>query len=199
MVKVKICGLSAISDIDAVNTEKPDYIGFVFAESRRRINEQQASELRKKLSPGIITVGVFVNEMPQKINSLVQEGIIDVIQLHGAEDEEYICSLKRLTKRPVIKAIAVQKKGDVQKLSASSADYLLVDNISAGQGQKFNWDLIDEINRPFFLAGGLNAENIIEAIGKTKPFAVDVSSGVETDGFKDKAKIREFIRMARGV
>ena len=199
MVKVKICGLSRHNDIDAVNNEKPDYIGFIFAGSRRRISPQQALELRKKLSPDIIPVGVFVDEMIENIISLVQDDVIDIIQLHGFEDEEYISRLKELTDKPVIKAIAVQKEGDMQRWAASSADYLLVDNIVAGSGQIFNWDLIGKINKPFFLAGGLNIENIIEAITKTKPFAVDVSTGVETDGFKDHAKIREFIRRARNV
>ena len=199
MVKVKICGLSQEGDIDAVNREKPDYIGFVFAESRRRISPQQALKLRKKLSPDIIPVGVFVDEMIENILLLVQDDVIDIIQLHGYEDEEYINRLKGLTDKPVIKAIAVQKDGDVQRWAASSADYLLMDNIIAGSGQIFNWNLIGEINKLFFLAGGLSIKNITEAITKIKPFAVDVSSGVETDGFKDYAKIREFIRRVRSV
>ena len=198
-MKVKICGLFRNSDIDAVNDEKPDYIGFVFAESRRKISVRQALELRKNLSPDIIPVGVFVDEMFENIIPLIRDGIIDAVQLHGSEDEEYISKLKELTNRPVIKAIAVQKKGDVQRWAASSADYLLTDNTSGGHGKIFNWDLIGNVNKPFFLAGGLNIENITEAIMKTKPFAVDVSSGVETDGLKDHTKIREFIRRARSV
>ena len=199
VVKVKICGISRHSDIDAVNNEKPDYIGFVFAESRRKVSAQQALELRKNLCQDITSVGVFVNEAIENIISLVQDGIIDAIQLHGSENEEYINNLKQLTNSPVIKAIAVQEKGDVQKWMTTAADYLLMDNINGGMGKIFNWDLIGEISKPFFLAGGLNAKNITEAIAKTKPFAVDVSSGVETDGLKDLAKIKEFIRSVRDV
>ena len=199
MVKIKICGLSRFVDIDAVNEEKPDYIGFVFAESRRKISVQQASQLRKNLCREIIPVGVFVNETIDNILPLVQDGIIDIIQLHGTEDEQYINNLKKLTNKPVIKAIAIQEEGDVQRWSTSSADYLLMDNIGGGLGKVFNWDLIGEINKPFFLAGGLAVKNINEAVTKTNPFAVDVSSGVETYGIKDCIKIKEFIRRVRDV
>ncbi|MCL2026302.1 MAG: phosphoribosylanthranilate isomerase [Leptospirales bacterium] len=199
MVKVKICGLSRPDDIDAVNEEKPDYIGFVFAESRRKVSAQQALKLRKKLSPNIIPVGVFVNETIESILSLTQDGIIDAIQLHGSEDEEYIGRLKGLTGKPVIKTIAVQKEGDVQKRAATAANFLLLDNVSGGTGKTFDWNLIGKTSKPFFLAGGLDVKNITEAIAKTAPFAVDVSSGVEKDGFKDYGKIKEFIRRARSV
>lgn len=197
MTKVKICGLLRPCDIDAVNAEKPDYIGFVFAESRRKVTLTQAAELKKLLLPDIIPVGVFVNEPIENILSLVSEGIIDVIQLHGSEGETYIQRLKRLTDRPVIKAIAVQSKGDVQKWSVSAADYLLLDHKGGGTGQSFDWNMIGEVDKPYFLAGGLNPKNIMEAIRKTTPYAVDVSSGVENEGFKDPARIKEFIRRVR--
>lgn len=197
MAKVKICGLSRLSDIDAVNEEKPEYIGFVFAESRRNVSPRLASDLRKKLAPGIVPVGVFVDEEMKNIVSLAWRGVIDIIQLHGAEDEEYIVRLKTMTNRPVIKAVAVLNKGDAQKWEKTSADYLLLDGKSGGKGQRFDWDLIGKIDKPFFLAGGLSCKNIGTALEKVKPFAVDVSSGVETDGIKDHAKIREFIRMVR--
>jgi len=199
MVKVKICGLSRICDIDVVNIEKPEYIGFVFAKSRRKVTKQQALNLRKNLHPDIIPVGVFVNEKSENILSLVKNGIIDAVQLHGMEDEEYIIRLKLLTDVPIIKAIAVQSEGDVQKWVSTSADYLLLDNIDGGMGKSFNWDLIGKIDKPYFLAGGLNFENITQAIENTRPFAVDVSSGVETNGFKDPLKIKEFIRRTRNV
>jgi len=197
MTKVKICGLLRPCDIEAVNTEKPDYIGFVFAESRRKVTLTQAAELKKLLSPDIIPVGVFVNEPIENILSLVSEGIIDVIQLHGLEGETYMQKLKLLTDKLVIKAIAVQSKGDVQKWSGSAADYLLLDHKGGGTGQSFDWDMIGEVDKPYFLAGGLRLENITEAIRKTTPYAVDVSSGVENEGFKDPAKIKEFIRRVR--
>ena len=197
MAKVKICGLSRLCDIDAVNKEQPEYIGFVFAESRRKVTVRQAQELRKRLNPGIIPVGVFTDEAIEDIIFLIQNGIINVIQLHGSENEQYIGKLKALTDKPVIKAIAVQNEGDAQKWADTSADYLLLDSKGGGTGQNFNWNLIGGINKPFFLAGGLDEGNISEAIRNTKPFAVDVSSGVETDGFKDPVKITEFIRRVR--
>ena len=197
MVKVKICGLSRPCDIDAVNAEKPEYVGFVFAESHRKVTPQLAFDLRKMLDSGIIPVGVFVNEDPEYIVSLARQGIIGVIQLHGSENEEYICGLKALTDKPVIKAVAVLNDGDAQKWAKTSADYLLLDGKAGGGGQSFDWDLIGKVEKPFFLAGGLCRENIGSALEKVKPFAVDASSGVETYGLKDPAKIREFIRMVR--
>jgi phosphoribosylanthranilate isomerase len=197
LIKVKICGLSRFCDIDAVNREKPEYVGFVFAESRRKVTPQMAFDLRKKLDPDIIPVGVFVNEAPENIVSLVKRGIIDAIQLHGSENEEYIGRLKALTDKPVIRAVAVLNMGDAQKREETPADYLLLDGKDGGKGQSFDWGFIGKLDKPFFLAGGLCLENIGQALAKVKPFAVDVSSGVETDGFKDPAKIREFIRMVR--
>jgi len=197
LVKVKICGLSRHYDIYAANDEKPEYVGFVFSKSRRNVTPQQALDLRKKLDPDIIPAGVFVDEKIGNIISLVRHGVIDVIQLHGSENEEYIGRLKAFTDKPVIKAVAVLKEGDAQKWAETSADYLLLDGKSGGKAKRFDWNLIGEVNRPFFLAGGLCVKNIGAALEKVKPFAVDVSSGVETDGFKDHAKIREFIRMVR--
>jgi len=186
MPKIKICGLSRPADIETVNIEKPDYIGFVFAESKRKVDPVQAADLRKLLSPDIIPAGVFVNESVENILSLVRAGIIDVIQLHGTETEEYIAELKSMTDKIIIKA----------NRRSQSADYLLFDNIIPGSGQTFDWSLIGEINKPYFLAGGLNIENIAVAV-KLNPFAVDVSSGVETSGIKDPVKIKEFIRRVR--
>jgi len=197
MVKVKVCGLSRPGDIESVNIWKPDYIGFVFASSRRNVTPVQAFELRRKLCSDIIPVGVFVDEPVENILSLVRDGVIDVIQLHGSENEEYIQKIKLLTGKQVIKAVSVQKKGDVQEWTETAADYLLLDNKGGGTGEKFDWDLIGETDKPYFLAGGLNTDNITEAIVKTAPFAVDVSSGVETDGMKDPVKIKKIIRMVR--
>ena len=187
MVKIKICGLTRPQDIEVVNLEKPDYIGFVFAESKRKVTPPQAVDLKKILSPDIISVGVFVNETVDNILYLVYNGVIDIIQLHGSEDEQYIEKLKMLTGKKIIKANS----------NSYSADYLLFDNIMPGSGQTFDWDLIGEVSKPYFLAGGLNVENINEAIIKTAPFAVDSSSGVETGGVKDPVKIKEFIRRVR--
>lgn len=197
MIKIKICGIFRPCDIEAVNKEKPDYIGFVFAESRRKVTPTEAADLRKLLSSDIIPIGVFVDKPIPDILDLVHEGVIDVVQLHGSEDEEYIQKLKLLTDKPIIKAIGVQNKGDVQKWLETVADYHLLDNKRGGTGQKFDWNMIGETNKPYFLAGGLSIENITEAIQKNSPYAVDVSSGVETKGMKDPSKIKEFIRRVR--
>jgi len=196
--KIKICGLSRLCDIDAVNIAKPEYIGFVFAEiSRRKITFKQAEELRKNLSPDIMPVGVFVNEPIDNIISVVKTGIIDIIQLHGNETEEYIEKIKSALDNKVIKAVSVINQGDVQKFKDTCADYLLLDNKSGGTGKNFDWSLIGESEKPFFLAGGLNLENIKSAVLQTNPFAADVSSGVETNGLKDKEKIISIISAVR--
>lgn len=197
LVKIKICGLKRPCDIQAVNHEKPEYIGFVFADSRRRVTPVQALHLRKALSPDICPVGVFVNETVDTIISLVRQGAIDAIQLHGDETEDYIARLKVLVSRPIIKAVPVLKAGDVQKWAHTCADYLLFDKKGGGTGESFDWDLIGKINKPYFLAGGLDIDNIGEAIRKTNPFAVDISSGVETNGLKDHDKIKSIIGRIR--
>jgi len=195
--KVKICGLTKAYEIELVNGFKPDYIGFVFAESKRKVIPAQVLALRESLSPDIAVVGVFVNEAMKKVVDLIKHGIIDVVQLHGLEDEAYIKKLKSLIKAPIIKAIAVEKKGDVMAWADSKADYLLLDQKGGGTGQVFDWDLIDPVDKPYFLAGGLQVDNVTEAIRKTKPYAVDVSSGVESGGRKDGLKIKEFIERVR--
>ena len=197
MTKIKICGLSHPSCIEAINETKPDYVGFVFAESHRKITARQASHLRGKLKADIIPVGVFVDETIENILPLVREGVIEIIQLHGMENEDYIRELKQHTGKPIIKALSVQRKGDVQKWSATMADFLLLDNAKGGTGLSFNWSLIEDTEKQFFLAGGLNAENITNAISCVTPFAVDVSSGVESNGSKNPEKIIEFVRRVR--
>lgn len=197
MAKVKICGLSRAADVEAVNEAMPEYIGFVFAESRRKITPMEAMALREKLAPDIVPVGVFVDERPESIIDLVRHGVIDVIQLHGAEDEAYVSKLKAMTDKPLIKAIAIQKGDETWRWADSEADFLLLDSYSGGSGRRFDWRLIGTVDKPFFLAGGLNADNIAEAIGAVRPYAADVSSGVETKGHKDRGKIIELIRRVR--
>ena len=202
-VAVKICGLTRPCDIDMVNLEKPEYVGFVFAKSRRQVTPLQAAKLRERLEKGIIPVGVFVDEPIENILSLIQKDIIGMIQLHGKEDETYIQRLRELTGKPIIKAIAVEGEGDVWKGAETAADYLLLDRPGGGTGQPFDWKLIPpgfkegKEKKPYFLAGGLNLDNVEEAIRCTKAFAMDVSSGVETKGLKDPIKIKEFIRRVR--
>jgi phosphoribosylanthranilate isomerase len=197
MTKIKICGLTRLCDIDAVNAANPEYVGFVFAESRRRVTPRQAERLRARLAKNIVPVGVFVNERVEKIVTLTRNGIIAMIQLHGAEDEEYLARLKSLTNAPVIKALAMEPYGNAAPHRETFADYLLLDSKGGGTGRAFDWRLIGATSKPYFLAGGLNAGNVAAALKETAPYALDVSSGVESMGVKDAKKINEFIRRVR--
>ncbi|MBN7772882.1 phosphoribosylanthranilate isomerase [Clostridium aminobutyricum] len=199
MTKVKICGLSRMCDIDFVNEAEPDFIGFIFAKSKRKVTAEQAKELRKKLNPKIQAVGVFVNEPLEQIISIMDAGIIDMVQLHGQESEDYIKTLKDKIHVPIIKAVQVNSREDIVEAQESAADYLLLDHGSGGTGHHFDWSLIGNLEKAFFLAGGLRCENVEEAIRTANPFAVDTSSGVESDGKKDQHKIEEFIRRVRDV
>lgn len=194
---IKICGLSRPEDIDVVNELRPDFIGFVFYEkSKRNVTKEKAKSLKEKLDSRIPAVGVFVNADPEFVISLLEEGIIDIAQLHGSEDEEYIQNIRAKTGRKVIKAFVVNDAQSLEEAEKSSADYLLLDS-GMGTGSTFDWSKLDEVTRPYFLAGGLGLDNIDKALSEIKPYAVDVSSGVETDGVKDHAKIREFINRVR--
>ncbi|KZX14812.1 N-(5'-phosphoribosyl)anthranilate isomerase [Methanobrevibacter cuticularis] len=186
--KIKICGLKRKKDIEIVNKYKPDYIGFVFAESPRQIDFTKAAELKSLLNKDILAVGVFVDADIQDIVNLTQSNTIDMIQLHGDEDEEYIKKLKEFEKNiTIIKAIEVKNIEDSEKWNDSMIDYLLLDN-GKGTGKSFNWNLIGNIKKPFFIAGGINVDNM-EDIIKFKPFAIDISSGAEKNGVKDSEKI----------
>lgn len=197
MTKIKICGLRSEEDISYVNALRPDYVGFVFLEGRRRyISPQEAARLRKRLDPSIQSVGVFVNEPVENVAALLKEGTIQLAQLHGREDEEYAKELKRLCDKPVIKAFIIRTPADVEEALAYPADFLLLDN-GLGTGEVFDWTLIKNIERPFFLAGGLTPDNVRKAISDVRPYGVDVSSGVETKGRKDYRKIKAFIERAR--
>ena len=194
---IKICGLSRPEDIDVVNELCPDFIGFVFYEkSKRNVTKEKAKSLKEKLDSRIPAVGVFVNADPEFVISLLEERIIDIAQLHGSEDEEYIQNIRAKTGRKVIKAFVVNDAQSLEEAEKSSADYLLLDS-GMGTGSTFDWSKLDEVTRPYFLAGGLGLDNIDMALSEIKPYAVDVSSGVETDGVKDPAKIREFINRVR--
>lgn len=196
LAKIKICGLKRKEDVLYVNEYKPDYIGFIFAKgSKRYITKEQAKELKAMLSPDIVPVGVFVNEEVGKIVEYVKEGVIDVVQLHGNEENEYIEKLRSSIpdKKIIIKAIRVQSKKDVEISLKSLADYLLFDSFSikqeGGTGMAFDWTLLQDVRRPFFLAGGIHLGNLNQALTVLKPYAIDISSGVETDGYKDAMKI----------
>lgn len=201
MTKIKICGLKREEDIAFVNEYMPDYVGFVFAGEKRRIDDTKAKQLKSLLKPDIPVIGVFVNEDRNHIIKLVQEKIIDIIQLHGEETNEDILELKKATNCQVIKAIRVKTTEDILRATELDADFLLLDTyvegMHGGSGTEFDKNLIpDKIGR-YFLAGGLNTSNLENALKKCNPYAVDLSSGVETEGFKDKEKIKKVIEIVR--
>ena len=152
--------------------------------------------MRRKLSHEIQAVGVFVDESVQQVAKLLREHVIDIAQLHGSEDDDYIRTLRELTSQPIIKAFRIKEESGLDEIEACSADYVLLDS-GAGCGETFEWRLIKNIKRPFFLAGGLDASNANRAVQEIHPYAVDVSSGIETNGFKDKEKMRTFVTVVR--
>lgn len=196
MVKVKFCGLTRRCDIDAVNELMPDYAGFVFCKnSRRYITPENALSLRKSLSGKIISVGVFVDESPRVIADMAGK-IVDVVQLHGHEDGEYISHLRTITHAKIIQAFRIKTADDAMRAEKSPADFVLLD-AGMGTGKLFDWSLIRGVKRPYFLAGGLDSSNVKEAVKILSPYAVDVSSGIETDGHKDRVKMSAFISTLR--
>ena len=198
MTRVKLCGMMRPEDILAVNELKPEYIGFVFAKkSRRCVSKEQAKALKGMLDPNVKAVGVFVNEAVEYVADLLNEGVIDMAQLHGEEDEMYIRRLKEIIgDKLIIKAVRVRSEADVEIGEKSGADLVLFD-AGAGDGKVFNWKLLESVKRPYFLAGGLGPENVGDAVMRLRPFGVDVSSGIETDGIKDALKMEKFIAEVR--
>ena len=207
MVKIKICGLRRLEDIEIVNKYKPDFIGFVFAKSKRQISLEEAKLLKEKLDKEIKVVGVFVNESATNIKRYIDAKVIDYVQLHGNEGRELISELKTYN-IPIIKAISVREKSQlIEELSSLEdlhIDYYLFDtynsNAYGGSGLRFDWKLLEGIvsnlKVPYFLAGGIGASNIMEALEQA-PFAIDLSSKLETNGFKDQSKIREVIKIVK--
>lgn len=203
MTKIKICGLSREEDIIAVNETMPDYIGFVFAESKRRISREKALELKKLLNPNIKAVGVFVNAPITEVANCCADNTIDLIQLHGDESDEYMAQLKSITDKPIIRAVRVRSTEDIMKADHLPCDYLLFDayikDQYGGSGVTFDWSLIPKIEKPFFLAGGLDRTNINEAVRQCDPYCLDISSGVETNWRKDNKKIKEIVTIVRSI
>lgn len=201
MTKIKICGVSRSEDIDIMNEAMPDYVGFVFAKSTRQISLEKALELTQKLHPTITTVGVFVNEKIETIQNLHKLGIIDIAQLHGGESEDYC---KHIDFMPTIKVISMETqymhhmKTDILK---KTSEFLLFDTATTtacgGTGISFDWDKIPKNVPDFFLAGGINSSNIRKAIFKVAPYGVDISSGVEVNGKKDRNKVLEIVQIIR--
>ena len=196
MTKIKICGLFREEDINYVNEAKPDFIGFVFAKSHRQVSKEISQKLKKKLSKEILSVGVFVNEDINKIVEFCKENIIDLVQLHGEEDEKYISNLKKVCNKKIIKVVKVKTGKEIIRLRNSQADWLMFD-AGKGEGRTFDWNILKNFIRPYFLAGGLHPGNAAEAVRNLHPYAVDVSSGVETGGVKDNAKMAAFISAVR--
>lgn len=213
MQKIKLCGMMKPCDIEYANRVKPDFVGFIFANTRRKISPVQAKQFREALDAEIPAVGVFVNEDIPVIASLVQDGCIDMIQLHGEEDADYIRCLREVCDVPVIKAVKVQTVEQIRQTAALPVDYLLLDTyrkgVLGGTGEAFDWELLREakanagdtaegelFGKPYFLAGGLHAGNLREAAALGS-YGLDVSSGIETDGSKDFTKMVEVMELVR--
>ena len=197
MIRIKFCGLTRPCDIAAANEIKPDYVGFVFApNSKRRVSYKQAVDLKNLLNKDIKAVGVFLNEDIDQVISLLNLGIIDAAQLHGDESPEYIERIQVETGKPVIKAFRIHSEADVAAAEKTMADYIILD-AGTGEGKTFDWALVEDFKKPYFLAGGLTPDNVTDAMRRLHPFALDVSTGIETDGLKDKQKMAAFAAAAR--
>ena len=195
--ELKICGLSRMEDVIAVNRHGADYAGFVFfKKSKRYIDPYKAGELIEFLRSDIKSVGVFLDEPLDSVISTARISGVEMIQLHGHESEEYVEYVKRTLERPVIKAFKADEEGALEKALHTTADYVLIDS-GAGTGKKFDWNILKDFKREYFLAGGLDPDSVGEAVSLLEPFAVDVSSGVETDGIKDEKKIESFIKAVK--
>ena len=217
--KVKMCGISKVETIPAVVEAKPDYMGLVFAPSKRQVTVDQAKTLVEELHRGyaqkygsdtehdkndtIKTVGVFVNETVDNLVTIANEANLDAVQLHGDEDETFIQSLKERTNVEVWKAIQIRSAADVEKWIDSSADMLLFDayhkDERGGTGEVFDWSSLDAFERPFMLAGGIDSTNVARAIRTVRPYGIDISSGIETNGMKDDKKITAFTKIVKSI
>ena len=199
--KIKICGLRRKEDIVYVNAARPDYCGFILnvPQSRRNMDPEGLKGLLEELDPGIVPVGVFVNEDTNTILRIVRESGLKMIQLHGQEGEEMVRTIRETAGVPVIKAVSVKNREDVERAAGFPADYLLFDCGTGGTGRSFDWSCLEEAKQPYFLAGGIGIHNMKEAVERFHPFAVDLSSSVETDGVKDEKKIADAVHMLRSL
>lgn len=201
-VKIKLCGMFREQDIDYVNEALPDYVGFVvmFPKSHRNIDLKTSLRLKKRLSPDIKSVAVSVDAPVEEFAEFALSGAADVLQLHGNEDAEYIARLQKLTSVPLIKAVKVASAADIERANLLDVDFLLLDS-GTGSGKAFDHSLIDRerITKPFFLAGGLSPENVRAAALETKPYGVDMSSGIETNKVKDREKILAAVNEIRSI
>lgn len=200
MTKIKICGLKSLEDVAIINEVMPEYVGFVFAKSKRKVSKEQAIQMRANLEPKIQVVGVFVNEPIEHIIELCSEGVIDCVQLHGEEALDYVLELKAKIEQPIIYARRLVQQGVVQ-FEQWPVDFLLFDtyvkDVYGGSGKLIDYECVPKVRKPIFLAGGLTAETVGAAITSVSPYCVDVSSGVETNGTKDRDKIFKFVEQVR--
>lgn len=196
--RVKLCGMFRPEDVEAVNDIRPDYVGFVvdFPRSHRSVSAEKLPALTSRVAQGITRVGVFVNEPVEVVARLFAQGAIDVAQLHGHEDEAYLTKLRAACAVPIVQAFRIREPSDMARAEASTANLVLLDN-GQGTGETFDWSLVQQVRRPFVLAGGLSASNVAAAIEATHPWAVDMSSGIETNGLKDPAKMRAAVLAVR--
>lgn len=203
-MKIKMCGLRRPDDIIYANECLPDYIGFVFAESRRKVSGEEAKNLGAQLEPFIKKVGVFVNEPVRSLITISEQAGLDIIQLHGDEGEDYIKEVKHETGKELWKAVRVRTVKDIQEAQRLPADKLLLDSFSedsyGGTGKVMDFAVLDQadIRKPYFIAGGLTVENLPEILKKAEPYGIDISSGIETEGVKDREKMLKVIQCVRG-
>lgn len=198
-MKIKICGINRPVDVQYINESQPDYVGFIvnFPKSHRSVTYNQLGSLAGRVDAPIKKVGVFVDEFPEKIAQVLNENILDIAQLHGRQDEEFIHKLRSLTDKEIWKAFSIENKEDLRQAEASSAHLVLLDNKGGGTGQVFDHSLIRNFQRPYLLAGGMDEETIPSVLEELSPFGIDTSSGTETDKKKDSEKIENIIRMVR--
>lgn len=204
-MKLKICGIKRKEDVEYINRYSPDYIGFVFAGQKRKISFETAEELKKLVNPSVTVVGVFVNEPVEHVIDLLQRDIIDMAQLHGTESDEEVVRIQEATGKKVIKALKVTREEDILQYKDSHADYLLYDN-GQGTGKCFSWEILLQLekkgeipNKPYFVAGGIDAANVEQAMQNyVNAYGLDLSSGVETEGYKDESKIKTVVETVKG-
>lgn len=196
MSKIKLCGLTRLADVYAANQAAPDWVGFVFDRGRHFVSDETAAALRHALAPWIPAVGVFANDDPAHILALARAGVIQYIQVHGGEEEDYIRALQACSSCPVIRAVSVKTREDAALAADTSAEYILLDHGKGGTGKSFDWTLIPPMEKPWFMAGGIGIGNLKEALSYA-PYAVDISSGAETNGYKDPCKMRQLTAMVR--
>jgi len=196
MTKIKICGIRRIEDIEYINELRPEYVGFLFAKSKRQVDKDHAYNLIKDLREGIQKVGVFVDENPAVVLEIAEKLKLQVLQFHGHENQEYI---NKFNGFEIWKAFKINNFESIATMKNYKCSKYLLDNTTSGSGESFDWNLAEKKvdGRSIMLAGGLNSENIEQGIMRLKPYGVDVSSGVEVDGFKDYNKIKEFIKKVR--